>query len=110
MRAQLKISEPMETASITVLLIEDSMEDGVAITKACVEGEMYYDFKIVRRYTLEGGLDFLMSSHVDVVLLDLGLPDARELKAVNRIHNLYPDMPIVIISGYSNVDMIHEAL
>jgi DNA-binding NarL/FixJ family response regulator len=93
-----------------VLLIEDSMEDGAAITKACVEGEMCYDFKIVRRYSLEGGMDYLKASHVDVVLLDLGLPDARDLKAVERIHTLLPGLPIVVISGYSSVEMIQRAL
>jgi DNA-binding NarL/FixJ family response regulator len=110
MQTAKKVSEAKESESITVLLIEDSMDDGIAITKACVEGEMYYDFKIVRKYTLEGGLDYLMAFPVDVVLLDLGLPDARELKAVTRIHNLYPDLAIVIISGYSNVSMIQDAL
>jgi DNA-binding NarL/FixJ family response regulator len=110
MQAIRKAAEPVKVETLTVLLIEDSMEDGAAITKACVEGETFYDFKIVRKYTLEGGLDYLMSFQVDAVLLDLGLPDARELKAVNRIHGLFPDLPIVIISGYSNIEMIQQAL
>lgn len=110
MQANKKMMEPAEALDLTVLLIEDSMEDGAAITKACVEGEAHYDFKIIRKYTLEGALDYLMAHRVDVILLDLGLPDARELKAVNRIHGLFPDLPIVIISGYSNVEMIHQAL
>jgi DNA-binding NarL/FixJ family response regulator len=110
MKAHRKITESIDTIDITVLLIEDSLEDGVAITKAFIESETFYDFRIIRKYTLEGGLTFLKTARVDIVLLDLGLPDARELKAVNAIHNLYPEMPIVIISGYSNVDMIHAAL
>ncbi len=102
-----KLVEPID---ITVLLIEDSLEDGVIITKAFFESETFYDFKIIRKYTLEGGLNFLKSAKVDIVLLDLGLPDARELKSVDEIHKQYPELPIVIISGYSDVDMIHTAL
>ncbi len=110
MLANKKSIESVDAIDITVLLIEDSLEDGVAITKAFIEGETFYDFKLIRKYTLEGGLAFLKSAHVDIVLLDLGLPDARELKAVHEIHTLYPDLPIVVISGYSNADIIHNAL
>jgi len=110
MQLNRKLKESAEPSTLTVLLIEDSLEDGVAITKACVTGEALYDFKIIRKYTLEGGLDFLKSAKVDVVLLDLRLPDARELKAITTIHTLFPTLPIVVISGYSNINMIHEAL
>ncbi len=105
-----KPMEYAETVDVSVLLIEDSLDDGVAITKAFIEGEMFYGFKVIRKYTLEGGLSYLRSAKVDVVLLDLGLPDARELKAVTAIHELYPEIPIIVISGYSNVEMVHKAL
>jgi DNA-binding NarL/FixJ family response regulator len=105
-----KTAALVDAVDITILLIEDSLDDGIAITKAFIEGEMFYDFKIIRKYTLEGALSFLQTAKVDIVLLDLGLPDARELKAVNAIHTLYPAVPIVIISGYSNIEMIHQAL
>ena len=110
MQLSKKIAAVADTVTTTILLVEDSMEDGVTITKAVVEGEMFYDFKVIRKYTLEGGLAYLKTKPVDIVLLDLGLPDARELKAVDTIHALYPDLPIVVISGYSNVDMVHKAL
>lgn len=99
-----------ENTSLAVLLIEDSMEDGVSIIKACMEETSHYDFHIIRKYTLEGGIDYIKQHPVDIVLLDLGLPDARELKAVKTIHATFPKLPIVIISGYSNVDMVKEAL
>jgi len=110
MKTNRKVMELVDAIDITVLLIEDSLEDGVTITKAFIESETFYDFKIIRKYTLEGGLSYLKTAKADIVLLDLGLPDARGLKAVNEIYKLYPELPIVIISGYSNVDMIHNAL
>jgi len=103
-------SEALADENITVLLIEDSMEDGVAITKALIEGETFYSFKIIRKYTLEGGMDFLKATAVDAVLLDLGLPDARDLKSVMEIHKRYPHVPIVVVSGYSDMNVIHRAL
>ncbi len=110
MKPGMQRKEQIEPADINVLLIEDSLEDGVAITKVLFENEMFYYFRVIRKYTLEGGLELLKNDNFDVVLLDLGLPDARELKAVKEIHRLYPDVPIVILSGYSNITLIQEAL
>ncbi len=110
MQPNIKRKERTEQSDINVLLIEDSLEDGVAITKVLFESEMYYYFKVIRKYTLAGGLDLLKTERFDVVLLDLGLPDARGLKAVKEINKSYPELPIVIISGYSDIDMIQDAL
>src|SRR5476651_1913053 len=35
----------------------------------------------------------------DVVLLDLGLPDAQELEALNSLVGAAPDLPLVILTG-----------
>jgi DNA-binding NarL/FixJ family response regulator len=110
MQVKKKPKESIEAVDVSVLLIEDSLEDGVTITKALFESEMFYYFNINRKYTLAGGLEMLKTGKFDVVLLDLGLPDARGLKAVKEIHKLYPELPIVIISGYSSIEMIQEAL
>jgi DNA-binding NarL/FixJ family response regulator len=99
-----------DARDLTVLLIEDSMEDGAAITKALIEGESVYGFKIIRKYSLEGGLAYLQGAQVDLVFLDLGLPDARDLRSVTEIHARFPQLPIVVISGYSNPGMVHRAL
>ncbi len=109
MQALRKMAEPMEMPGIAALLIEDSLADGAAIIKACANGNDY-DIRVVHKYTLESGFEHLMSSKVDVILLDLSLPDARGLAAIIRIHDRFPDLPIVIVSGYSKPEMIQQAL
>lgn len=106
----MKRQELIEPDDISVLLIEDTLEDGVAITQGLLESELFYYFKIIREYTLKGGLELLKKDKFNVILLDLGLPDAKGLKAVKEINKRHPDVPIVIISGYSDIDMIQEAL
>jgi len=110
MQLKRKPKESIDAVDISVLLVEDSLEDGVTITKALFASEMFYDFTINRKYTLSGGLEILKATKVDVVLLDLGLPDSRDLGSVKEIHKLYPDVPIVVISGTSSMSMIQEAL
>lgn len=106
----MRSQELIEPDDISVLLIEDTLEDGVAITQGLLESELFYYFKVIREYSLRGGLELLKKQKFNVILLDLGLPDAKGLKAVKEIHSRHPELPIVIISGYSDIDMIQEAL
>jgi len=92
------------------LLIEDSAGDAAAITKAMVYGESLYNFNVTRKDSLAAGLGYLDNASVDVLLLDLNLPDAREMRAIDEIHGLFPEVPIVVISGYSDIDIVHQAL
>jgi DNA-binding NarL/FixJ family response regulator len=101
----------VDPEDITVLLIEDSRTDAAAITKAMIHGESFYNFNITRKESLEEGLDLLRSGiAVDAVLLDLNLPDAKGTKAINDVHDAFPELPIVVLSGYSDMDIIHQAL
>lgn len=72
------------------------------------------DFRLVREYlherfgagvelrhagTLAEGLARLRSAPVDVVLLDLGLPDSEGLQTFHAVNDTAPTTPIVILSG-----------
>jgi phosphoserine phosphatase RsbU/P len=107
---QLASREWMEIQEISVLLIEDAAGDAAAIIKALCFGETLYSFKVHRKSSLEDGLNYLKDNKVDAVLLDLDLPDANALMALNRVHSLFPSVPIVIISGYSDMSRVHAAL
>jgi DNA-binding NtrC family response regulator len=106
----MQLAQITEPEDISVLLIEDSQADATAITKAILYGESYYNFHIARKSSLEEGLAFLKEKGADALLLDLNLPDAKELKAVEAVHAEFPMLPIVVISGHSNMDLVHKAL
>jgi len=95
---------------IAVLLVEDSAGDASAITKAMIYGESLYNFMITHKTTLSEAMNVLDKTPVDVMLLDLNLPDAKQLKAINEVHGIFPDLPIVVVSGYSDMDLVHQAL
>jgi len=106
----MQLAKLVQPQDISVLLIEDSQSDATAITKAMIYGEPLYNFIITYKKSLAEGLGFLDGSTADVILLDLNLPDAKELKAIDEVHGLFPDLPIVVVSGYSDMDIVHQAL
>ena len=55
-------------------------------------------------------LAFLESTDVDVVLLDLNLPDINGLHVLEKTKELDPDLMIIVITGYASVDSAVKAL
>ena len=47
---------------------------------------------------------------VDIILLDLGLPDAQGLEAVRRAHAAAPRVPLVVLTGLDDETLALEAL
>jgi diguanylate cyclase (GGDEF)-like protein/PAS domain S-box-containing protein len=52
----------------------------------------------------------LAASTVDIILLDLGLPDARGLEAVRRARAAGPGIPLVVLTGSDDESLASEAL
>ena len=84
-----------------ILLIEDNLGDARLLREALAE-LAEPRFELVHSETLVQGLEFLAKSDPDVVLLDLGLPDAQGLEAVRRTHSAAPAVPIVVLTGLND--------
>ncbi|MEX1182052.1 MAG: PAS domain S-box protein [Gemmatimonadota bacterium] len=84
--------------TIRVLVVEDNPGDARLITELLRDGEPgRFSFEIVDR--VQRALEHLRGAPVDVVLLDLDLPDSTGLATFERLHRAPPNLPIVVISG-----------
>ncbi|MEP6859766.1 MAG: EAL domain-containing protein [Deltaproteobacteria bacterium] len=52
----------------------------------------------------------LATHHVDVILLDLGLPDAQGLETLRRAHVAAPAVPLVVLTAYDDETTAAQAL
>ena len=59
---------------------------------------------------LQSALDRLTQTGVDVVLLDLGLPDSEGIETFLRTHREAPGEPIIVISGRDDESLALEAV
>jgi PAS domain S-box-containing protein len=86
---------------IRVLLVEDNPGDARIILEMLAEtGATDFQLSVVDR--LEPALQRLGRAAVDVVLLDLGLPDSTGLETFRRAHQGAVEEPIIIISGFDD--------
>lgn len=49
--------------------------------------------------TLQAGLERLAQGGIDIVLLDLNLPDSRGLETFVKLHGQSPQIPVVVLTG-----------
>jgi DNA-binding NarL/FixJ family response regulator len=97
-------------SKIRVLLIEDITGDAHAITRAISYGDIDQFYNFTRATRLNEGIDLLKQNNFDVILLDLSLPDAKDIKSVVEIKVLFPDVPIIVLSDQSDERVIQRAL
>lgn len=60
--------------------------------------------------TLSGGLDLAESGHIDVVFLDVRMPDGNGLEALPRFRGAASSPEVIIVTGYGNPDGAEMAI
>jgi diguanylate cyclase (GGDEF)-like protein len=91
-----------------VVLIEDSVDYAALVEQMLVES--FGDIDVRRHELVKDACDGLSASNADCVLLDLGLPDAHGLEALQQIQDASPELPIVVLSGREEEQMAVEAV
>ena len=93
----------------SVLLIEDNPGDARLVTEYLSE-RFGDECQVHDARTLAAGLEVLRDFSVDVVLLDLALPDSCGLDTFLQVNAHAPRTPVVILTGDDNDDQALEAL
>jgi len=99
----------VETETINVLLIEDNPGDARLIAEILREARSPR-FTLKHTGRLSAGLECLAQGEVDVVLLDLNLPDSVELEGLARAQAQAPQVPIVVLTGLADDALATEAM
>jgi diguanylate cyclase (GGDEF)-like protein len=96
-------------AITTLLVIEDNPGDARLLREMFnEEGSQHTVLAHVE--CMSDAEDHLVENKVDLILLDLGLPDAQGLEAVRRTHAAAPHVPLVVLTGLDDELMAVQAL
>ncbi len=92
-----------------LLLVEDNPGDAHLFRQMFNEqGSHISELKHVE--TMSEAEKHLAISAVDIILLDMGLPDAKGLEAVRRAHAAAPRIPLVVLTGLDDESLAAQAL
>jgi len=94
----------MNAKPIKVLLIEDNPGDARLIREMLADARNL-SVAMENAVSLSSGLERLAVGGVDVVLLDLGLPDCHGMESFDRVYVKAPDLPIVVLTGLDDEEV-----
>ncbi|MDQ2076839.1 bifunctional diguanylate cyclase/phosphodiesterase [Marinimicrobium sp. ABcell2] len=93
-----------ESSGLQVLLVEDS-EGDADLCRHYLEEGFGTRITILHATRVETAETLMRNHTVDVVLLDLGLPDSKGVATVAAIRSFAPDIPIVVLTGNRDAEL-----
>ncbi|GBE05845.1 sensor histidine kinase YycG [bacterium BMS3Abin10] len=94
---------------INILLVEDNPGDA-RLLKEMLNEIKNEKFELKWAGSLSEGTEHLLTGDVDIVLLDLSLPDSQGIKTFTSMRNRAPMVPIVILSGLADEEFAIRAV
>jgi glutamate dehydrogenase (NAD(P)+) len=95
--------------SVRILLVEDNPLHAKLIQRL-LDTEVQLRCEAVAVDCLADGLGQLERDVIDLVLLDLILPDSQELETLFRLRSAAPDVPVVILTSLDDVKLAARAV
>lgn len=90
----------------TIVVIDD--EEGIRFSlRGILEDEGH---TVAEAASAEDGLKLIESVRPDMVFLDIWLPGMDGLSALDQLHQRYPDLPVIMISGHGTIETAVTAL
>ncbi|MBN1788812.1 MAG: response regulator [Sedimentisphaerales bacterium] len=95
---------------VNVLIVDDDELDRKLVKLVLAKAVSQIQFGVDGAETLGQACEKLSGGNYDIVLLDLNLPDSRGNVNVEKIFNLVPDVPIVVLTGLDDEEAGLEAI
>ena len=99
----------MRSRPLKVLLVEDNAGDA-RLLREMFTTERPGSIELTHLMRLGEALVHLVKGGVDIVLLDMGLPDGHGLDTVRRARAVAPDVPLIVLTGLDDEALAAEAM
>jgi diguanylate cyclase (GGDEF)-like protein/PAS domain S-box-containing protein len=99
----------MDKTSYKVLIIEDDPNYFILVNERLAQNRTP-SFELIRSKHMQSGLERLAEGDIDVVLLDLNLPDSEGLNTFLSVHKAYPAVPVIILTSVDDDELSAQAI
>jgi DNA-binding response OmpR family regulator len=99
----------VEYELINVLLIEDNPGDTRLVRELFKEAKGV-PTGLLCADRLSRGLELLSKGGVDVILLDLSLPDSKGFDTFSRVRMHARELPVIVLTGFDDEELASKAL
>jgi signal transduction histidine kinase len=99
----------MSEKALQVLLVEDNAGDA-RLVREMFRSEKPGSVKLTHLSLMSEAVTHLEQGGVDIVLLDMGLPDGHGLDTVRRAHAAAPTVPVIVLTGLDDEALAASAM
>ena len=99
----------MKEKALQVLLVEDNAGDA-RLLREMFSKERPDSFELTHLLRMSEAVIHLAKGGVDIILLDMGLPDGHGLDTVRRAHAVAPSVPVIVLTGLDDEALAAEAM
>lgn len=93
-----------QTVPMNVLVVDDEQ----AVRDTCAEVATQSGMKAMVAATAEEALEVLEHSAVDILLTDLKLPRATGVELLKLVHDMHPEVAVVVLTQYGSIESAVE--
>ena len=93
-----------------ILLIEDNVADADLITSHITKNGSRFKHSMHYARCLRDGIQLLSQRKIDIVLLNLSLPDSLGLDTFIKLQKKFPEIPIVVCTRYDDYNLGMQAV
>lgn len=93
----------------SILLIEDNRAEA-RLLQEILKGSRLHQAELIHVSRLEEGIAHCQQHRVDIILLDLTLPDSYGLASLDKLFGRVPSIPIVVLTNTNDDDLAVEAV
>lgn len=95
--------------TVKVLLVENNVADFELIEQYFAQNYPH-EYQLAWVELLQDGIAYLQQNSLDVILLDLNLPDSQGLKSLSAMQKIAAEIPIVVITGMDEEEIALASL
>ena len=100
---------PENTTLLSILVVEDNPGDLFLLEENLRQTRLPLD-KVYTATSATGAIAILETQEIDVVLLDLSLPDSFGFNSFTQLHKHASAIPIIVLTGLADTEMALETM
>ncbi len=100
----------MTEEKLKILLVEDSAIAARLITLLLKEGMPEESYELFQSTTLTDAIEVTARENIQIVLLDLGLPESQGLDTFKRFFGIYQHIPVIVLTGNEDKSLALKAV
>ena len=95
----------MDSNKYNVLYVDDE-RDNLDV----FESTFWRDYNLHLATSAKEGIDILKDSNIHLIITDQRMPTMTGIEFLEKVHEKYPDPPRIVLTGYSDLDTVIEAV